>query len=147
MRTKHTLVLPQILAAELSNYAEAKGLSEETVIEAALSSYLFSDDPNRLEVAFERRLDQFARQLRWLQRSATISSEAIALFIRFWLTHTPPLPDTALPAAQAKGHERFQNFIATLGNRLACNSVFEDEVIRNVNSSMSKSTPTDKTTS
>ena len=45
--------------------------------------------------------------------------EAMALFVRFWLTATSPVPDTALPAAQAKGRERYQRFIEALGRRLA----------------------------
>jgi hypothetical protein len=48
-----------------------------------------------------------------------ISAEALALFIRFWLTITPPLPESAQTAAQAKGRERFESFLETLGRRLS----------------------------
>jgi Type IV secretory system Conjugative DNA transfer len=37
----------------------------------------------------------------------TWSGSAIALFVRFWLTSTPPLPDSAQSAAQIKGRERY----------------------------------------
>src|ERR1700679_3373807 len=147
MRTKHTFRLPPDLAGKLADYAVRKRVPQALVVEAALASHLSPDGADRLEAALARRLDRMTRHLERLERHVTISNEALAVFVRFWLTSTPPLPDTALPAAQAKGHERFQNFLATLGNRLACNSVFEDEVIRNVNSSRSKSTPADKTTS
>jgi hypothetical protein len=40
--------------------------------------------------------------------------EALALFVRFWLTPTPPLPDTAQPAAQAKGRVRYEGFVEAL---------------------------------
>ena len=39
--------------------------------------------------------------------------------MRFWLTSTPPLPDTAQAAAQAKGRERYEGFVEALGRRLA----------------------------
>jgi len=42
----------------------------------------------------------------------------VALFVRFWLTTTPPLPDTALAAAQANGRERYRGFVAALGRRM-----------------------------
>jgi hypothetical protein len=47
------------------------------------------------------------------------SNEALALFVRFWLTATSPVPDAALPAAQAKGRERYEGFVEALGKRLA----------------------------
>ena len=35
-----------------------------------------------------------------IERHVTISNEALAVFVRFWLTSTPALPDTSLAAAQ-----------------------------------------------
>ena len=37
------------------------------------------------------------RQLERLERHVTISNEALAVFVRFWLPVTPPLPDTRSP--------------------------------------------------
>src|SRR5208337_2283534 len=48
--------------------------------------------------ALARRLDRMTRQVERLERDLTISAEALALFIRFWLTITPPLPDSAQTA-------------------------------------------------
>jgi hypothetical protein len=61
-----------------------------------------------------------------------VGAEMLALFIRFWLTHTPPLPDTALPAAQARGSERFDGFVEALGRRLARGNTFADDLTREV---------------
>jgi hypothetical protein len=41
------------------------------------------------------------------------------LFVRFWLTATPALPEQAQAAARAKGAERYHGFIEALGRRLA----------------------------
>jgi hypothetical protein len=48
----------------------------------------------------------------------------LAVFVRFWLTSTPALPDTALGAAQTKGRERYEGFIEAPveGWRAAANS-------------------------
>jgi hypothetical protein len=53
-----------------------------------------------------------------LERNIGISTETLALFVRFWLTITPPLPSDALAAAQVKGCERYEGFIEALGRRL-----------------------------
>ena len=47
-----------------------------------------------------------------------LGNEAIALFVRFWLTNNAPLPDTALAAAQAMGRERYQGFVEALSRRM-----------------------------
>ena len=64
-------------------------------MEAALASHLSPDGADRLEAALARRLDRMTRQLERVERHVAISNEAIALFVRFWLTSTPPLPDAA----------------------------------------------------
>ena len=99
MRTKHTFRLPPDLAAQLAEYAHRKRVPQALVVETALSSHLSPDNSERMEAALGRRLDRLTRQVERLERHVTISNEALALFVRFWLTVTPPLPDTAQPAA------------------------------------------------
>ena len=115
MRTKHTFRLPPDLAGQLADYAGRKRVPQALVVETALSSYLSPDNSERMEAALGRRLDRLTRQVERLERHVTISNEALALFVRFWLTVTPPLPDTAQPAAQAKGRERYEGFVEALG--------------------------------
>jgi predicted transcriptional regulator len=95
MRTKHTFRLPPDLAAQLADYAHRKRVPQALVVETALSSLLSPDNSERMEAALGRRLDRLTRQIERLERHVTISNEALALFVRFWLTSTPPLPDTA----------------------------------------------------
>ena len=128
MRTKHTFRLPPDLARQLADYADRKRVPQALIVETALASFLSPDGADRLEAALGRRLDRLGRHMEKLERHATIANETLALFIRSWLTHTPPLPDTALPAAQAKGRERFEGFVQALGRRLARGSTFADEV-------------------
>jgi hypothetical protein len=119
MRTKHTFRLPPELARQLADYAGRKRHHQAFVVETALASFLSPDNSERMEAALGKRLDRLTRQVERLERQITISNEAMALFVRFWLTATSPVPDTALPAAQAKGRERYQRFIEALGRRLA----------------------------
>jgi len=71
-----------------------------------------------------------SRQIERLERHVDISNEALAVFVRFWLTSTPPLPDAAQPAAQAKGRERYEGFVEALGRRLARGRKLADEIVR-----------------
>jgi hypothetical protein len=88
------------------------------VIEAAIASLLSPDSVDMREAAFVRRLDRHTRQLERLERDLAIAIETIALFVRFWLAVTPPLPESAQAAAKAKGAERYRDFVETLGRRL-----------------------------
>lgn len=119
MRTKHTFRLPADLALKLADYASRKGVPQALIVETALASFLSPDSSERLEGALGRRLDRLVRQVERLERNVVISNEALALFVRFWLTATLPVPDAAQPAAQAKGRERYEGYVAALGRRLA----------------------------
>ena len=90
------------------------------------------DGADRLEAALARRLDRMTRQIELLERHVTISNEAMAVFVRFWLTSTPPLPDTVLAAAQTKGRERYEGFVEALSRRLARGRKLADEVSSDV---------------
>ncbi|MDI1266942.1 MAG: CopG family transcriptional regulator [bacterium] len=132
MRTKHTFRLPPDLAGQLADYADRKRVPQALVVETALSSYLSPDNSERMEAALGRRLDRLTRQVERLERHVTISNEALALFVRFWLTVTPPLPDAAQPAAQAKGRERYEGFVEALGRRLAKGQTLAQEISQDV---------------
>lgn len=132
MRTAHTFRLPPELAGKLADYAAQKHVPQALVVETALASFLSPDGADRLEAALARRLDRLNRRIELLERHVTISNEALAVFVRFWLTTTPPLPDTALAAAQTKGRERYEGFVEALGRRLARGRKLADEVSRDV---------------
>lgn len=132
MRTKHTFRLPPDLAVKLSDYANRKRVPQALIVETALASLLSPDASERLEGALGRRLDRLTRQVERLERHVTITNEALALFVRFWLTATPPLPDTAQPAAQAKGRERYEGYVEALGRRLAKGRTLADEISQDI---------------
>jgi len=110
----------------------AQARAEGTCGGARVGVAIFPDGADRLEAALGRRLDRLNRQMERLERHAAITNEMLALFIRFWLTHTPPLSDTALPAAQAKGSDRFEGFVEALGRRLTRGNTFADDLTREV---------------
>lgn len=128
MRNRMNVYFPPQMLREVSDLADRKGLSRSAIVEAAVASFLSPDGADRREAAFARRLDRLSRQVQRLERSAHISTETLALFVRFWLTITPPLPNDAQAAAQAKGRERYEGFIEALGRRIQKGRSLLDEI-------------------
>ena len=116
-KTHLSVYLEPGVMAQLAALADRKQQTVPLIAEAAITSFLTPDDRDRREVT--RRLDRLTRQGERLQRDLWIAAETLALFVRFWLTVTPPLPESVQAAAQAKGRDRFAMFLETLGRRLA----------------------------
>lgn len=131
-RIKHTFRLPPELSSHLANYAARKRVSQALVVETALASYLSPDNMERMEAALVRRLDRLNRQANRLDYHVEVTNETLALFIRFWLISNAPLPDTALPAAQAKGKERYQAFVEALARKMELGPRLAQELMRDV---------------
>ena len=64
------------------------------------------------------RLDRLSREMSACRRDIEVVLEGLALFIRYQLTVTAPLPE-ADAAALAIGNDRFERFISQLGRQLA----------------------------
>ncbi|CAH1653233.1 RHH_1 domain-containing protein [Hyphomicrobiales bacterium] len=128
MRERLCLTLPAELLARLNDLADRRKLSRSAVAEAAIASFLSPDALDTREAAFTRRLDRLSRQTARLERDVRLTADTLALFIRHWLTITPPLPSEAHATAQVKGRERFEVFVQTLAIRLQQGSSFLSEI-------------------
>ncbi|WP_221152660.1 CopG family transcriptional regulator [Rhizobium binae] len=107
------------LKRKLSDFADRRDQSTSLIAEAAIASFLSPDADERKEAALIRRLDRIERHFQRLQRDVEITSETLALFVRFWLNATPPIPEESQAAARAIGAARFDQFVEALGRRLA----------------------------
>ncbi|UXN57469.1 CopG family transcriptional regulator [Phyllobacterium zundukense] len=107
------------LKRRLADFAERREQSASLIAEAAIASFLSPDVDERKEAAIVKRLDRIDRNLQRFERDLEITGETLALFVRFWLNTTVPLPEEALAAARAKGGERYDQFVAALGRRLS----------------------------
>ena len=114
-----TVYLDPDTMALLADYAARRDQPQSLVAEAAIASFLSPDATERREAAIAKRLDLLDRRLTRMERDVGISVETLAVFIRFWLTTTPALPEPAAQAARAKAGERYEAFVAALGRRLA----------------------------
>ncbi|WP_260929134.1 CopG family transcriptional regulator [Novosphingobium sp. 9] len=128
MRVRLNVYFAPDLARQVSELAIRRRLSRSAIIEAAVASYMSPDGSDRLEAAFARRLDRLSRHVQRLERNAGLTTEALALFVRFWLSVTPPLPDEDQAAAQVKGRQRYEGFLETLARRYAAGRHLMNEI-------------------
>lgn len=66
-----------------------------------------------------RRLDRMNHHMERIEWETQVSVEALAIFVRAWLTSTPRLSAEDRAAAQAVGLERYGSFLDTLTRRLS----------------------------
>jgi hypothetical protein len=121
----------QVLAA----YADRRGQSRSLIAEAAIASFLSPDGDERREAAMAKRIDRLDRKAARLERDLGISVEIIALFVRFWLTSTPPPPESERAVLRSLGGDRYDAFIDALGRRLASGRRVAQEVAEDRNPS------------
>ena len=91
-----------------------------------------ADAAERQEAATTKRLDQLDRRMARMERDLGIAVETLAVFIRFWLTTNPPLPEPAQAAARAKAGERYEAFVTALGRRLAHGPKLRQEISEDI---------------
>lgn len=127
MKLKRTFRLPPDVIDQLAEFALRKRVGQPDIVEAALRSFMSPDSSEQLEAALSRRLDRIDRHLGRLDQQTEITTEALALFVRFWLTANPPLPDAARAAAQAQANERYDGFVEALARKLHTGSRLFDE--------------------
>ncbi|RWR27243.1 CopG family transcriptional regulator [Sinirhodobacter populi] len=142
-KTRMNVYFDPALLKQVEALSLRRNVSKSAVIEAAVASFLSADASERLEAVFARRMDKLGRQIDGLDEELAILGETVSLFVRFWLTITPPLSETAHASARAKGAERFDGFLQTLGRRLATGDSFLKELSRDVDSLRSDSLDSD----
>jgi hypothetical protein len=129
---KVTAYLDAGVARDLAALATRRRVPATRIVEAAVASFLSPDSADQTEAALTRRLDRLTRTMERLERDQQITGEAVAVFIRVWLTTTPPMPDDLREAAQAKGRERYASFVETLARRLAKGTTLSRELTQDV---------------
>ncbi len=116
----------------LADYAARRDQSRSLIAEAAIASFLSPDAAERQEAATTKRLDQLDRRMTRMERDLGIAVETLAVFVRFWLTTNPPLPEPAQAAARAKAGERYDAFVGVLGRRLAKGPKLRQEISEDI---------------
>jgi predicted transcriptional regulator len=129
MKPRHHLYLDDELTEQLEALAAKPGSSKSAIVSDALRAFIARRGANELDDRLKVRLDRISRQLNRIERDQQILLESLALFVRYYLTVTAPLPEADQEAARALGQERFQAFIDQVGRRIAGGRTLAGEVL------------------
>ena len=117
-RTRLNIFIEPEHAKRLDQLAVHKGVSKSAVIAAALASFLSPDGGDQREAALAKRLDRLTRQFERLERDQNVLIETVALYVRYFLTVSIPVPEGHQDAARAQGRARYAQFIEQLARHL-----------------------------
>ncbi len=129
MKPRINIYLDDHVAAQLALLSKRPGLNKSRIVNDALDRFFNPERDQTFEKAMLRRLDHMSKSQAKIERNESISTETLALFVRYFLTITPPLPQTEQASAHALGKERFEAFVAQVGRRLATDRNLLSEVL------------------
>jgi hypothetical protein len=135
MKPKLSIYLSDPVAKRLTLAAKRPGGNKSAIVDAALDRYLNPERDTTGDGALLRRLDRMSRQLDRVDRDLRIIAETMALYVRYFLTITPPLAASEQEATRTLGRERFETFVAQVGKRVASGAKLVSEVLDQVSAS------------
>lgn len=129
MKPRINVYLEDHVAAQLALLCKRPGANKSRIVSDALDQFLNPDQGAETFEALTRRLDRMSRAQERMDRNLSVTLETLALFIRYFLTITPPLSGSDQAHAHALGKERFEQFVAQVGRRLARDRNLLSEVL------------------
>lgn len=117
-KVRHQLFLDGDLSEKLEALAAKPGASKSAILADAVATWLNRRGTHELDDRFGQRLNRISAQLNRIERDGQVLLETLALFVRYQLTVTAPLPE-ADQAARAVGRDRFQAFVDQVGRQIA----------------------------
>lgn len=127
-RRRHALYLSELLSERLELMAETQQLAKSEILERALGQ-LLSPDAQGTGAVCALRHDRMARAIDRLERDLAITTELVALLLRYFLVITPPLPTSEREAARALGRQRFDVVVTEIGRILKTDKRFAKRVM------------------
>jgi predicted transcriptional regulator len=118
MRHRHALYLSEAMSQKLQTSAETHRVSKSAILERALQQCLEAPNSSQQNDMQNLQHEATLRLLRRLERDLAIAAELTATFVRYYLTISPPLPESEHQAARALGQLRFEQVIEDIGRRL-----------------------------
>ena len=131
-KRRYSILLSSELAERFERVAKLRNGAKSALVEEALDRRLNPEKYPLLDDALLRRLDEQATSLATLRRDAAINTEMISLFVRYFLTITPPLADSEQQPARTLGRQRFEVFVAQIGRRIASDRRLVSDVLESI---------------
>jgi predicted transcriptional regulator len=117
MKIRQNLYLDQDLSTALDRLAAGPRGNKSRVVNDALKVWLARKGAREIDDLLKPRLDRLSRELEAARRDLDVVLETLALFVRYQLMVTAPLPEGDA-AARAVGRDRFEAFVAQVGRQI-----------------------------
>lgn len=118
MKVRQNLYIDRELSDALEALASGPGANKSRMVNDAVASWLARRGTKEVDDLLKVRLDRMSREIALVRRDIDVVLESLALFVRYQLLVTAPLPD-ADSAALAVGLDRFEKFVGQVGRQLA----------------------------
>ena len=133
MKAKIGVYVTQDVAKQLKLAARRSGTTKSDIVNEALERFLCPPPPEDEPGAeATRQLGAIAKKLRRIHRDLEIVAEMFALFVRYFLMITPPLPKCEQDDANKLGRERYQVFVAQIAKRIASDRGLVSEIMQRI---------------
>ena len=132
MTTKIGVYLTDDVAKRLKIAARRPGVTKSGIINEALVRHLDPAPEKEHGEEVLERLRGLAKKLRRIHREVEVVSEMLALFVRYFLTINPPLPESEQNAAEMRGRQRYEVFVKQIARRIASDSHLVSEVLETI---------------
>lgn len=117
--------LPLHMVQQIKYVAQEHGVTDGSIIEAALREFLGKTEHEEILL---KNMDRISRQLDIMRREQKAMLEIMSSFIRVYLTHESEIPDHDKTTAELKGARRFSRFMDLVAAELDKNKPFFDEL-------------------
>jgi hypothetical protein len=118
-RFRLTAYVSYSVADRLAIASKRKGFNRSKLVDRALDKFLAGDGSQGNDASLQRRLDNMSKHQERTERNIAVLLETLGLFVRYYLTVTPPLPKSEQDPARSLGNQRFEVFVSQIGKRLA----------------------------
>jgi len=118
MKVRQNLYIDRELSDALEALASGPGANKSRLVNDAVAAWLARRGTKEVDDLLKGRLDRVSREIGLVRRDVEVVLESLALFVRYQLLVTAPLPE-ADSAALAAGLARFEKFVGQVGRQLA----------------------------
>ena len=118
VKVRQNLYIDREVSDALEALASGPGANKSRLVNDALAAWLARRGSKEIDDLLKVRFDRLSREIGLVRRDVDVLLESLALFVRYQLLVTAPLPD-ADSAALAVGLARFEQFVGQVGRQLA----------------------------
>ena len=131
-KARLTVYISDSVADRLDLACKRPGGNKSKFVDTALDKYLSNQASGSTDATLFRRLDIVTKHAARTDRNIAVILETLGLFVRYYLTITPPLPKSEQDPARSMGNQRFEFFVTQVGKRLATGQSLVRDVMEQV---------------